>query len=160
MKNEWRGFRVGLRRFAAALTPKVVTIFPSEVIVCLIALLTGLPFLLGVAPPLSLITLVGQVPFTAWAAALTLGGSTVGLGLLIPNYPSPRVVASGLSLVAGCFAVNAIAVVVVLGSSGLPVLAAYACLALVSMVRATHFRRVVDIQKEARRLQKKGGDDG
>ncbi|MDT8915771.1 hypothetical protein [Amycolatopsis sp. PS_44_ISF1] len=156
--SRYGAWRARTREMAAHLTPKVITNFPFEVIVCLVAVLMGLPFLLGAGAPPSLLTLVGKAAFMVWSAALTVGGTTIAVGLRSPSRPYPLVVASGLQLTAGCFAVYAIAVFVVLHASGLAGLAAFASLSLVSLIRATHFRRIVDIQKGARRIRKERGE--
>lgn len=136
--------------------PGSVTNYPFEVMVGVIALLMGLPFLLGTTAPASLVALVGVVAFRAWAAALTLGGLTVLAGLRLPSRPNPLILAAGLQLAGGSFFVYALAVLIVLGSAGWTGLVAYGLLCLLSMARATHFRRIVDIQKGATRLQDAG----
>lgn len=154
--RRWDAARRKLREQAAQLTPRVLTCYPFEVLAAVIALLMGLPFLLGTVAPATLVGLVGSIAFNVWAAALTLGGATVAVGLRIGDRPSPLVVASGLQLLGGCFGVYAIAVGAALGGAGLTGLTAFGVLCVLSWVRATHFRRVVDIQKGARHLQ---GDD-
>lgn len=148
----WDARRARVREWAARRTPKVLTNYPFEILAGVIALLMGLPFLLGTVAPASLIGLVGPIGFYAWAAGLTIGGATTLVGLRVGDRPNPMIVAAGLQLAGGAFAVYAIAVVVVLGLVGWTAVSAYVLLALLSMVRASHFRRIVDIQKGARRL--------
>lgn len=154
--RKYNSTRRKLREKAALLTPKVLTNYPFEVLVVVIALCMGLPFLMGAAAPASLVSLVGNLAFLAWSFALTLGGITVAVGLRVGDRPNPLVVATGLQLLGGCFGVYALAVIAAMGLAGWTGLVAYGFLFLLSLVRATHFRRIVDIQRGARRLP--GGD--
>lgn len=149
--RRWEAARRRLRERAAHLTPRVLTHYPFEVLAALIAILMGLPTILGATPPASLLLLVGAVPFYAWSSALVLGGLTVAAGLHIGNRPNPVVTATGLQLTAGCFGIYALAVVAVLGLGwdAIPVFAVYIVLSILSLIRATHFRRIVDIQRGA-----------
>lgn len=152
MTRRYRNGRRQLREWAALHTPKVLTNYPFEVLVGVVAVLMGLPFLLGAAAPASLLALVGTVAFHVWAGMLAIGGLTVAVGLRVGDRPSPAVVASGLQLVGGCFGVYSLAVVAVLGFAGWTGLVAYGLLCLLALIRATHFRRILDIQEGAKTL--------
>lgn len=156
VSQRWSQARRRIRERAAHLTPKVLTNFPFEVLVSVIAILMGLPFLLGTTAPASLVGLVGIVIFNVWAAMLVVGGLTVAVGLRIGDRPTPLVVAAGLQLLGACFGVYALAVVAVLGLAGWTGLVAYVLLCLLSLIRATHFRRIIDIQRGARHHQDEG----
>lgn len=153
VSQSWDAWRARCRERVSRIVPRSVMEYPFEVMVGIIAVLMGLPFLIGTAAPASLIALVGTVAFYAWAAALTIGGVTVLAGLRLPARPNPLITAAGLQLAGGAFGVYSIAIVVVLGTSGWAVLSAYVLLCIVSMIRASHFRRILDIQKGATRLQ-------
>lgn len=120
----------------------------------LVALLMGLPFLLGTAAPASLLALVGTYAFYAWAAALVIGGVTVLAGLHLPDYPNSIILAAGLQLAGGAFGIYAIGALAVLGLAGWTGFAAYFLLALLAFVRCLHFRRIADIQKGASQILK------
>lgn len=150
--EHYRNGRERLRAWASRRTPRILTQFPFEVLVAVIAICMGLPFLIGTAAPASLLAIVGTVFFHFWAAALVIGGGTIAIAMRIGERPNPLVLAAGLQLAGGCFAVYCLAIVAVLGLPGLTALVAYLALSLLSFVRATHFRRVVDIQEGAGRL--------
>lgn len=151
LRGRWRSWRRRMRAKVSRFTPQVVTCYPFEIIALLVALLMGLPFLIGVTPPAALIAIVGHVAFYAWSAGLTLGSITIAVGLKTTN---PLAIASGLQLIAGCFAVYAIAIIAVIGLAGWTGTVVYICLALVSLIRGTFFRRLIDIQSRVRREDK------
>ncbi len=152
--DAWDTKRVQFRERLARIIPRVLTEYPYEILVGLIALLLGLPFLLGATAPASLLALVGTVAFHAWAAALVIGGFTVLVGLHLPAYPNPLILAAGLQLAGGALGVYAIAALAVLGVAGWTGFAAYVLLSVLSFVRSHHFRRIADIQKGASQILK------
>jgi hypothetical protein len=154
--DRWDTWRVRLRERVYRHLPKFLTHYPFETVVAFVALLMGLPYLLGVAAPASLLALVGAVAFHFWASALAIGGATIAASMVMGDRPHPLVLASGLQLAAGAFAVYAIGVAAVLGFAGLTSITAYAMLSVISLIRATHFRRLIDIQKGATRLKESG----
>lgn len=144
----WNERRRRWREKAAHLTPKVLTHYPFEVLAAVISLLLGGPLLTGLATSQVLLALVGPVPFYAWASGLVLGAVTAGVGLKIHN---ALVVASGLQLVGLGFLIFSIAIFAVVGGAGWANIIVFVCLGLLSLIRATHFRRVIDIQIGASR---------
>lgn len=150
LRRRWVRCSTRLRKKAARWTPEALTLYPFEVIAGLVALLMGLPFLLGLTPPAALIAIVSHVAFYVWSAGLTLGALTIGVGLKTRH---PLALASGLQLVAGGFAVYAMAISVVMGIAGWTGAVVYLSLTLVSLTRAVHFRRLIDIQDRARRRE-------
>ena len=107
--SSYGNWRVRLRERSDRLTPTVVTNYPFEVIVTFIALLIGLPLILGLVSPTSLVVLLPAFGYWAYAIALMLGGSTLAVGL---RSQSPLLLASGLQLCGGSFAVYALAAVI------------------------------------------------
>lgn len=151
VSRRWDASRRRLREWASRHTPKILTGYPFEVLAASVAILMGLPFLLGTAAPASLVALVGTIIFHVWAAMLAIGGVTVAVALRVADR-HPAALAAGLQLAGGCFGVYALAVLAVLGLAGWTGLAAYGLLCLLSFVRATHFRRIGDIQQGASNL--------
>ena len=152
--DAWDAKRVRFRERISRFLPRVFLEFPFEVLGASVALLMGLPFLLGTAAPASLLALVGTYAFYAWAAALVIGGVTVLAGLHLPDYPNSIILAAGLQLAGGAFGIYAIGALAVLGLAGWTGFAAYFLLALLAFVRGLHFRRIADIQKGASQLLK------
>lgn len=154
----WDTQRVILRERISRLIPDVLTEYPYEFLVGAVALVLGLPFLLGATAPVSLLGLVGSVAFHVWAGALVLGGITVLAGLYLPAIPSTLtlILAAGLQLTGGAFGVYAIAAITVLGLAGWTSFAAYGLLSVLSFVRCHHFRRIADIQRGATQILQKG----
>lgn len=153
--DAWDAKRVRFRERISRFLPRAFLEFPFEVLGASVALLLGLPFLLGTAAPASLLALVGTVAFHFWAAALVIGGVTVFAGLFLPDYPNPLILAAGLQLAGGAFGVYAMGAIAVLGLAGWTGFTAYILLAILAFVRCHHFRRIADIQRGAGQLLKK-----
>lgn len=154
--SHWDEHRARLRRKIGKFVPQSLIFYPFEIMVSIVALIMGVPFLVGLMAPATLIGLVGGFAFHLWAAALSIGGATILAGMALAPRPHPLVAAAGLSLTAGCFAVYSLAVIVALGSGGWTGFTVYLLLSLVAFIRASYFRRIVDIQKGATRLQEGG----
>ncbi len=152
--DSWDRKRAHLRERVSRFIPRVLMEYPFEVLVGAVALLMGLPFLLGTAAPASLLALVGTVAFHFWAAALVIAGVTVFAGLYLPAYPNPLILAAGLQLAGGAFGIYAISALAVLGLAGWTGFAAYFLLAVLAFVRCHHFRRITDIQRGASQILK------
>lgn len=148
----WTRVRTKLRARAARHTPRLVTNYPFEVFATLVGLIIGLPLLVGLAAPTSLVVLLPTVAYWIYAAALVLGSATVAIGLKMPH---PLVIASGIQLLGGSYAVYGLAVVALAGwAIAWSSFACFIVLGVVCTMRASHFRRLVDIQEGARRLSK------
>ncbi len=153
MTRRWKTLRASLRAKIAHVVPDVVTLYPFEVFVAALGLIVGVGLVLGLAAPTSLVMLLHNVMYWAYAAALLLGGGSVALGLKVRL---PLALASGLQLLGGSFIVYAIAVIAVVGlTAGFMGAAAFTVLGLVCLIRASYFRRLVDIQRGARLLERK-----
>lgn len=90
--------------------------YPLEVLLAAWGVLSGIPLLLGVAEPSSITTLLPQWAVVAWAVSLTLGGSTIALGLLARR--TATVVPAGLNLLGTACAVYALAILSSFGFTG------------------------------------------
>lgn len=150
--REWRRANRRFRALTARILPEVLTLYTFEFFVSFMGLLIGVPLLLGLTLPLSLIALLPTGVFHVYAAALVLGAATVAAGL---KYRRPLALASGLQLLGGSYLVYGIAVLAVSGSVGFLAFGMYACVGVLCFIRSSHFRRLVDIQLGARRLEKK-----
>ncbi len=141
---------VRLRERVAGRLPTVLTNYPFEVIVTFIALVIGLPLLCGLVAPTSLVVLLPSIGYWAYAAALVLGGIFTGVGLRLK---SSAALSSGLQLLGGSYAVYGLATVALSGfATAWLAFGAFFGLGLVALVRALHFRRLLDIQEGATRL--------
>ena len=139
-------FRERLARFI----PDVVTNYPFEIFASFVGLVIGLTLLAGLVSPGSLTALLPLFVYWAYAVALVLGSLTVAWGL---RKRHPLVLASGLQLLGGSYAVYALAVVAVAGwSTAFAAFAAFLGIALVCLVRSLHFRRLIDIARGATNL--------
>ncbi len=156
--DSWERQRVRSRERISKLIPRVLMEYPYELLAGLVALLMGLPFLLGAAAPASLLALVGSIAFHAWATALVIGGLTILAGLHLPAYPNPIILAAGLQLAGGAFGIYAIAAIAALGVAAWVAFSAYILLALLAFVRSLHFQRIADIQKGAREILKEDSE--
>lgn len=153
VNRRWKGFRRAVRAKLARFTPTIVTSYPFEVFVTALGLIIGVPLVLGLAAPTSLVVLLPTFMYWAYAVAVILGACTVGVGLRTKH---ALVLAAGLQLLGGSFMVYALAVVAVAGwPSGFLAFAAFASLGLVCLIRSAHFRRLIDIQIGARQLEDK-----
>ncbi len=142
------------RELLANLVPKALINYPFEVIASFLGLVIGLPLLIGLAAPTSLVVLLPSFGYWAYASALVIGGATAAVGLRTRH---PLVLASGLQLLGGSYIVYGLAVVAL---SGFTVawlsFGAYLAFGGLCMIRALHFRRVVDIQRGATALRERG----
>lgn len=142
-----------VRERISRFVPKAITNYPFEILACLIALIIGVPLVLGIAAPTSLLALLPMAAYLAYCVALILGGATLAVGLRVRN---AFVIASGLQLLGGSFGVYGLAVIAVSGvATGWLAFGAYCLLSLLAFVRALHFRRLVDIQEGATRIRDK-----
>lgn len=149
-----RRFRERLSRFI----PYALTNYPFEVLAAFVGLFIGLPLLLGLAAPTSLVVLLPNVGYWIYASTIVLGASTIGLGL---HFRNSMAVASGLQLLGGSFLIYGLAVVAL---SGFAVawlsFGAYTIFGVLSWVRALHFRRLLDIQKGATSIRNQRTREG
>lgn len=134
--------------------PKTLTLYPFEVGMAVLMLLTGLAIVTGLASVPILVALVGKAAFLVWGSAQILAGVTISGGLL---FKSPSVASSGLQLTSVLLAVYMAAVVVLFGwLHALPTLALYGTFTALSLVRSLHFRRIEDIQRGASQIRREG----
>lgn len=148
----WHQSRCRFRAHVARRTPDVVTLNPFESLVAFIGLLIGITLLLGIAAPTSLVLLLPKAAYYVYAVALCLGGGTVAYGLR--GGMRPLALAAGLQLLGGAFGIYGIATIALAGwATAALALAAYGALGLLCLIRAQHFRRLIDIQRGARRLE-------
>lgn len=125
--------------------------YPFEVFVAILMFFSGAPTLVGLLPVATISVLVGPVIAYAWTAGMTLAGLTVGTGLLLKKPPA---ISSGLQLAAVTLAALVVAVLVLATfAAAWPTVLIHGSLALLSLVRSLHFRRVPDIQEGATRLK-------
>lgn len=150
LNRRWCGWLFRFRERASKHIPGIVITHPFEIVAATVAILMSVPALVGLSTSAALIALVGTVLFYAWAATLAAGAIALGAGLRSLN---PSLLASGLQLVSGSFAVYTLALVAINGFGGVIAGAAFIILALVALVRALHFRRLVDIQDGAKNLE-------
>lgn len=142
----WARRRAALRKSASRLTPNVVVYYPFEVFAGFVGFVFGFPLLLGIVAPTSLLLLLPAFAYWLYAIALVLGSLIVGIGLRKRN---PFALASGLQLLGGCYFVYGIAAAVVMGISvAFAGLSAFVSFGAICLIRATHFRRLIDIQQE------------
>lgn len=148
--SRWNGFRRSLREKIAHVTPRTVVTYPFEVLAACVSFIVGVPILAGLARPESLALLLPPVAYVAYGVALVLGAITVAVSL---HRRRALGLSSGLQLLGGSFCVYAFAVIAVAGwSAAWAAFAAFLVLGLVSLIRSSHFRRIVDIQDGADRL--------
>ena len=146
--SEWRAH---LRERVARLTPEVVTYYPFEVFSAIVGLVIGLPLLVGLAAPTSLVVLLPNLVYWLYSVAMTLGAATTIAGL---RHRSPMLLATGLQLSGGSYFVYGMATVIVAGLG--TAWAAFGCFCgfgFVALIRSSHFRRLLDIQRGATRLR-------
>lgn len=148
--RRWCEWRLRFRERASKRIPGIVITHPFEIVAATVAILMSVPALIGLSTSAALVALVGTVLFYAWAATLAAGAVALATGLRNLN---PSLLASGLQLAGGSFAVYTLAVVAINGFGGVIAGAAFIILALVALVRALHFRRLVDIQEGAKNLE-------
>lgn len=140
-----------LRERAAHLLPNAVMLFPFEVFVAVLMFFSGAPTLVGLLPVATISVVVGPIVAYAWTAGMTLAGMTVGFGLLTRR---PIVISSGLQLTAVTLVALVLAVLVLAPLATVwPTVLIHGSLALLSLARSLHFRRVPDIQEGATRLK-------
>lgn len=149
--RRWEHGRRRLRERLSRHLPQVLITHPFEVVALVIAALMGIPVLLGLVESAALVALVGAVPLYAWATTLSIGSIVSAIGI---KRSRPAVLASGLSMIGGSFLVYVLALVAVLGLGGALGAAAYLLLGIISIVRALHYRRILDIQEGATRLSR------
>lgn len=146
----WNGLRRAVREKVAHSTPTVLVMYPFEVFAAGLALIVGLPLLLGLAKPGSLVLLLPMIAYIAYAVSLCLGSIIVFVALARRHAYG---LASGLQLVGGSYAVYALAVVLAAGwTTAWAAFAAFALLGLLCVLRSSHFRRLIDIKQGAQRL--------
>lgn len=142
------------RARTAHLLPPALTNYPFEVLAAFLGLIVGLPLLAGLAAPTSLVTILPAFGYWAYAVALVLGGGTTAVGLRTKH---PLALASGLQLLGGSYVVYGLATVAVAGwAVAWLSFGAYAVLGGLAIIRALHFRRLVDIQRGATHLRENG----
>lgn len=146
-KFEGSYIRWALARFI----PQGFIEYPFEVFLTAASLIIGLPVLLGISEPGSLIAEIPLFAVIAWGVSLILGALTVAVGLIRPHRSD--VLSSGLQLLGGAMCVYAVAQLValpfvVIGASS----ALFLVAGLLALVRSLYFRRIIDIKKRARRL--------
>lgn len=149
MSHKFEGsyIRWALSRFI----PQGFIEFPFEVFLTAASLIIGIPVLIGISEPGSLVAEIPIFAVFAWGISLLLGALTVAFGLIKPHLPD--VLSSGLQLLGGAMCVYgtaqliALPFVVVGASSALFLIAG-----LLALVRSLYFRRIIDIKKRARRL--------
>ncbi len=150
LSDRWDAWRVRCRETLAHYTPRALTYYPFEVLAIVVGLLVGLTLLTGVVAPTSLAILLPNVVYWAYAVGVTVGGVTSAIGLWTDN---PLILAPGLQLLGGCYWVYALAT---LAASSFAVagfaFGAFSVLGLLCIVRASHFRRLLDIQRGATNL--------
>lgn len=139
------------RDWIAAHTPSVVTNYPFEVFVAFVGFVIGTTLLVGLASPTSLALLLPTGIYLAYATALVLGAITVAIGL---RKQHALILSSGLQLLGGSYGVYALAVVAVSGATAGVAFILFVGTALVCLIRALHFRRLVDIKKGALNLRR------
>lgn len=152
--ERWDSRLARLRERVAHVTPRVVVGYPFEVFAASVGLIIGLPLLVGLAAPTSLVVLLPSFIYWVYAVMLVLGAGTTAVGLRTKH---PLILAPGLQLLGGSYLVYALATVAVAGWA--IAWAAFGCfcaLGLVSLVRSSYFRRLIDIQKGASRLRAAG----
>ena len=148
--DRWDVWRTRLREVVSHYTPHVLTYYPFEILATIVGLLVGITLLLGLVAPTSLALLLPDVVYWAYAAGVTIGGVTTAVGLYTKN---SLVLAPGLQLLGGSYGVYALAVIAVSGFvSGGVAFGAFLILGLLCFVRASHFRRLLDIQRGATNL--------
>lgn len=150
LNRRWCLWRVRFREQVAHRIPAIFITHPFEIVAAVVAALMSAPALIGLSTSAALIGLVGVVLFYAWAATLAAGAIATSIGLHTLN---PTTLASGLQLAGGSFAVYSLAVVAASGWGGVIAGAAFIMLALVSLIRALHYRRLLDIQAGAERQE-------
>lgn len=147
----WLKARARFRERAARFVPRVAVYYPFEILVCVVGFLMGLPLILGLARPTSLLLLLPAVVYIAYALMLVVGAATVAGGLRKQEHP--LALASGLQLLGGCYGVYALAVVALSGwAVGWVTFTAFTILGLLCFARSSYFRRLVDIQTGAANL--------
>ncbi len=135
------------RERLSRLIPSALTNYPFEVLAAFIGLCIGLPLLVGLAAPTSLVILLPSIGYWAYTVALVLGGATTAVGLKTKH---PLVLASGLQLLGGSFLVYGLATAALSGfATAWLAFGAYAVLGVIALVRSLHFRRLLDIQRGA-----------
>lgn len=142
----------GLREKVAHVTPRVLIDFPFEILATSVGLLIGLPLLIGLAAPSSLVLLLPAVVYWIYAVMLVIGAVTTAVGLRTGHM---MILAPGLQLLGGSYIVYALATVAVAGWG--IAWAAFGCfsvLGLISLLRSSYFRRLIDIQRGATRLRR------
>lgn len=150
LNRRWKEGRVRLRERIYRHIPSVVFTNGFEIVAVTVAILMSVPALLGLSTSAALIGLVGIVLFYAWAATLAAGAVAIGTGL---RNLHPALLASGLQLTGGSFAVYTIALVAASGWGGVIAGAAFVVLAVVATLRSMHFRRLADIQEGVKNLE-------
>ena len=83
--TDQQGLGPRCRERISRLIPKALTNYPFEILACVLALFIGLPLVLGIAAPTSLLALLPVLAYVAYCAALILGGATLAGGLRIRN---------------------------------------------------------------------------
>ncbi len=154
LADRWDAWRTHLREMQARYTPHILTFYPFEVLATVVGLLVGLTLLLGIVAPASLALVLPSVVYWAYAVGVTIGGVTTAAGLWTKNN---LILAPGLQLLGGSYGVYALAVLATSGfATGGVAFGAFILLGLLCLIRATHFRRLIDIQKGATRLKESG----
>lgn len=152
LADRWDVWRTRLRETLAHYTPHTLTYYPFEVLASMVGLLVGLPLLLGLAAPTSLVLLLPDAVYWLYAVMVSVGAGTTAVGLHARN---SLVLASGLQLLGGSYLVYALATVAISGFSvAWLVFGAFSTLGLLCVVRASHFRRLLDIQKGATNIER------
>lgn len=147
LADRWDARLTRFREIVAHYTPNVLTFYPFEVLATVVGLLVGISLLLGVVAPTSLALLLPDIVYGAYAVGLTLGGLTTAVGLYSKNN---LVLAPGLQLLGGSYLVYSLAVLAISGfATGGVAFGAFVLLGLLCLIRASHFRRLLDIQKGA-----------
>ncbi len=154
MTARWDSWRARFRERIAHRTPRVIVDYPFEVFATTVGLLIGLPLLIGFAAPTSLVVLLPSAVYWIYAVMLFLGACTTAVGLRTKH---SLILAPGLQLLGGSYCVYALATVAVAGWT--VAWATFGCfggLGLVSLIRSSYFRRLIDIQKGATKLRDEG----
>ncbi len=150
LNRRWQAGRVRLRERIYRRIPGIVFTNGFEIVAVSVAALMSIPSLVGLSTSAALIGLVGVVLFYGWALTLAFGAIALGAGLRRLN---PALLASGLQLTGGSFAVYTIALVASGGWGGVIAGAAFIVLAVVAALRSLHFRRLFDIHEGAKHLE-------
>lgn len=142
------------RKWLSRHTPVRLIEYPFETFSAFASLLIGVPIFLDFANPGSLMRLLPDWALFVYGIALLLGSATLACGLVRRQ---PLVMASGLQLLGGVWVVYALALTLSTNlQSAWAAFILFLGFGIVSLLRATHFRRVLDIQIGAR---KREGDE-